>query len=411
MTAGAPAPSTDGLRLWSPFGRLVIARGVSAVGNSLGIVAMPLLVLAVGGEPTAVGAVLLAAMVPRIVFTLVGGVLADRGTPRQVMIGADLLAAASQLALASLYATDRASVGVIAALAVVHGVGASMFMPASASIVPSLVHKEELQRANARVSVALSIGGIVGAGLGGVIAAAFGLQWALVIDAATFFVSACLVFSLRPSPGWLDEPASEAEGEDASPSMLALVREGMREAFRRSWFAIALVLHLVHNTAAAAWFVGAPLAALEYFGGPEAWGLLSASSTAGGLLGGILASKLTTAHPLRLSAVLFGATGFPMVLLREEASVWLLVVVVFLALAAATVGSVLWTTVVQQSYQPQVLARINAVDFSLAMVGAVLGFVLAGPLIALLGLTAAMTWLGIILLATSLVVSAVLWRR
>jgi predicted MFS family arabinose efflux permease len=372
---------------------------------------MPLLVLAVGGKPTAIGVVLLAAMVPRIVFTLVGGVLADRGTPRQVMIGADLLSATSQFVLASLYATDRANVSVIAALAMVHGIGASLFMPASASIVPSLVHKGELRRANARVSVALSIGGIVGAGLGGVIAATFGLQTALVIDAATFLASACLVFSLRPSPGSRDEPAPDAKREDASPGIVTLVREGTREAFRRSWFGIVMVLHLVYNTAAAAWFVGAPLAAMQYFGGPAAWGLLSASSTAGGLLGGILASKITTGHPLRLSTMLFGTTGFMMILLRAQVQVWVLVVVVLLALAAATVGSVLWTTVVQESYQSNVLARVNAVDYSLAMVGAVLGFLLAGPLIALLGLTAAMTCLGLSLLATSLVVTAVLWRR
>jgi predicted MFS family arabinose efflux permease len=373
----------------------------------MSIVTLPLMVLGIGGSSSAVGAVLLAGMVPRIFFSMLGGTMADWRTPKSVMIASDVLSAAAQATLGVVYMLGLARLWIVIILTLVLGSSTAMFMPASSSILPRLVEKEKLHTANSRLTIALNIGGIIGGGVAGVLISALGIGWVFLIDALTFLVSAGSVTAVRPR---LSVPDRADSPDEKAPGFVSLLRDGLRASVRYPWFWRSLSLHLCLNLAVGAWFVCAPIAAVRYLGGSIAWSALATASTVGGLLGGIVAARLQVSRPLRTGLLVFGVTGVQLVALGLRAPLPLLVVIVGLCVAGSAFGSVLWATALQHAFPGDLLARVNAVDFSVSMAGATLGYLAAGPMTNLLGLAQTLVALGVILLAMTALVWLALGR-
>src|SRR5881227_1692452 len=94
--------------------------------------------------------------------------------------------------------SGHAQVWELIALQLVHGAATGVFRPAASGLTPQLVPSEQLQAANGLMYLTLSIGGIVGPGVGGALVATVGAGWALLGDAATFALAAVLLARIRP---------------------------------------------------------------------------------------------------------------------------------------------------------------------------------------------------------------------
>src|SRR4029079_13489764 len=149
---------------------------------------------------SALGLVLAAGLVARVVFLLAGGAVADRLPRQRVSQVADLLRTGSQSVVAVLLLSGHARVWHLVALFALFGAADAFFSPASTGLVPQIVSAGRIQQANALMSLSRSLAWVAGPALAGLIVAGPGPGWAFAVDAATFAVSSVSLALLRLPP-------------------------------------------------------------------------------------------------------------------------------------------------------------------------------------------------------------------
>ena len=148
---------------FSPLGNRNFAwyytsRIVDTLGTMMSSVSLAFAVLGVTDSATALGQVLAAHSIPLVVLLLFGGVIADRLPRTLVMQASNLVAALSQGLLAALVISGQAELWMFVVLSAVNGASDAIGFPAMAGMVPQLVRRDQLQSANALLS--LSRGGL-----------------------------------------------------------------------------------------------------------------------------------------------------------------------------------------------------------------------------------------------------------
>jgi MFS family permease len=181
----------DFLRLWG-------AATVSQVGSQISLIALPLVAVLVL-EASAFQVALLTTFdfLPFLLFGLPAGVWVDRLPRRPVMIATDLGRAVALLTIPLAYTADVLTLGQLYAVGFLVGVMTVFFELAHASFVPSLVERRQLIEGNSKLEISRSAAYIGGPGLGGVLVEALRAPGAIVVDAASFIVSALFVLRIR----------------------------------------------------------------------------------------------------------------------------------------------------------------------------------------------------------------------
>jgi predicted MFS family arabinose efflux permease len=364
------------------FRLLFGAQAVSVLGDRMVAVALAFAVLRLGGGASAVGLVLASRTLPLLACLVVGGVVADRTSPRATMVGADLSRVATQGALAALLIGGSPPIWVVAALSGATGAATGFFNPASTGLMPALVAPDELMQANGLRNTARAGGEIVGPAVAGVLVAAAGPGWAIGVDAATFAVSAAFLVRLRAPR------ATRA----APPSFLADLRAGWGEFRSRTWLWSLVCAAAVGNMLWGAWSALGPVVAARELGGARAWGGVLAAMGVGALLGGIVAIRARPRRPLVASVLVTGLFVVPLLLLAAGAGVLVLAVGALLAGLAMMLGGSLWESTLQREVPAAALSRVSSYDWLGSLAFQPLGLVMWGPLAAALGLSTAL-WL------------------
>jgi MFS family permease len=162
---------------------LVGAVGLSALGDWLALVPLTIHFQEATGSGMTVALLYFAIWAPSVVLAGPAGLLADRYDPRRVLLLVSLAQAAVAVVLAF-----AAGTGVILVLAVLLGVGFAVAQPAEFALVPRVAGEARLAVANGRVETARYAGFAVGPLIGGMLAAAGGLEVAMLVNAVTFLV-------------------------------------------------------------------------------------------------------------------------------------------------------------------------------------------------------------------------------
>lgn len=376
---------------------LFAGRTISMLGSTVAPVALAFAVVGLTGSPADLGLVLAASFLPQILFLVVGGVWADRVPRHIVMIAADLVGAAAQALLAVLLLTGTAEIWHVAAVAVVRGVSAAFFMPASSGVVPQVVRPHHLQQANALLGVSRNATGIGGAAFGGLLVAAVGPGWALAVDAATYVVGACFLAFLRL-------PAVPAVRQ----RFVQEIREGWHEVRSRTWlWAIVLQFTLINAFSWAAFFVLGPFVAARSLGGPAAWGLILTAEAAGMLVGGFVALRRRPRRPLVVGNLGILLIALPLAALALGAHELWIAVAAFVAGVGVEFFEVLWATTLQQEIPEEKLSRVSSYDWLGSFALVPLGTVAVGPLAATLGLSGTLWLAAAVVVVASLAALAV----
>lgn len=207
-----PHPRTSGLQLLRenpPFRRLWAARAISSVGDSLGLVALILVVLEHTGSPVAVSLLLLAGdFLPSFAGPF-GGIIGDRVDRKRVMAVCEVTGGA----VFALIALLQPGFGFLLALVAFQGVVRQAFLPASRASVPLLVDEPELATANATIGFGTNGLEVAGPLLASVLLTVVGLRFLLALDAATFLTAGLVLMTLPslraaspPAESWLSRP-------------------------------------------------------------------------------------------------------------------------------------------------------------------------------------------------------------
>ncbi|MFC9329878.1 MFS transporter [Kitasatospora sp. NPDC057015] len=379
------------LREEPQFARLFAGQSLSVLGDRVSFVAVPFAVLHVGGSASDVGLVAAAALVPMLVFTLVGGVWADRLPRHRIMLASDLARFAVQGTAAALLLAGVAGVPELALLMLLFGTADAFFMPASTGLLPLVVAPERLREANALRGLLQSAGLVVGPALAGVLVALAGPGGALAFDALTFAASAAFLLRLRPR--------EKAAPGGAGDTFLGELRAGWAQVRSRTWIWSGMAAMAVyHVVVLPSVFVLGPVIADREWDGAASWSVVTAAFGAGAVLGDVCAYRLRPARPMALAAVALAVASCQALIIGSGGPVVLIAALEAVTGVGVSLFFVLWETSLQTHVPEDSLSRVSSYDHLLSAGLMPLGLVLAGPVSAALGLRPtlyAMTVLGV----------------
>lgn len=368
-------------RLGSNYRKLLAASVVSNLGDGVGLIAYPWLATAVTRNPVLVAGVAVAQRLPWLLFTLPAGVITDRHDRRRLMVAANSVRAALTTVVAGAVllrrgdlpqpgelvadpsvTTDVALYGVVVAAALLLGVAEILYDNSAQTIMPSLVEKADLEKANGRLwSAEMVANQFIGPPLAGfLLAAAFALPF--FVDAATFALSAVLIAAIAI-------PARAATDLEAAPESAPRQRwtteaaEGVRWLWHHHLLrSLAIVLGAINGLWTMA-FAVLTLFAQEVLGtGPTEFALLMTGAAVGGIIGGWagswISSRLGEGPSLWATIIVGGAS----LVVSGLANAW---PVVWAMLAAGSLTGTVWNVItvsLRQTIIPDhLLGRVNSV--------------------------------------------------
>jgi MFS family permease len=364
-------------RYWRLWG----AVASSNLGDGLVSLAFPWLASLLTRDPMAIAGVALATRLPWLLFSLQAGVLGDRLDRRRLMISANTMRALVAGVTTAAVAFDVMTLPALYLAAFLLGMCEVVFDNTSQAILPAIVPRAQLDRANGTIMGAqMVIADFIARPLSGAIVGVT-LSLPFAIDAVTAGVSAALIASI---PGSFRTEAAAGDGPAAKVRMRTQVAEGLGWLWRhRLLRSLAVTLGIMNGTAAAtaATFVlfAQEILLLDGLG----FGLLLASGSVGGLAGSLLAPNVTArlgSGPTLLMTIVVPVVGFGATAVTSDP------VVVGAAFAAFTFTAVLWNVVtvsLRQTMIPDaILGRVNSVYRFLGWGAMPIGTLLGGALVA-----------------------------
>jgi MFS family permease len=189
-------------RVRLPLVALVGAEGISWGGNALARVAIPWFVLEAGGSAAQTGVVVGVEMLPVVLGSVFGGVLVDRLGHRFGSVLSDVVSGTTVALIQLLHALGVLSLPVLMALVFAGALLDSAGIAARKALLPDVAARAgvTLERANAVHATTLRSAILVGPALGGALIPVVGVGTVLVLDAATFALSAVMIGRLVPGP-------------------------------------------------------------------------------------------------------------------------------------------------------------------------------------------------------------------
>lgn len=365
---------------------LLLGRTISTGGDFLYQVALMLAIYQYShGKSYYIGLFWLVRLIPGLALGPFAGALADRMGYRPAMIVADLERLAFVTVLA--FALHPGTWAVIYPIAFCVTAGSSLFNPANVGLIPALVPStSERMAANAAVMQVTSLAGIVGCAAGG-FGTGLGYQGLLLIDSATFAVSAITLFFIRtrtpkPSPSAADvgeETSAEGEAEGRFGGLLG----GFRLVASRPVLVFAAAVMALPELASGAsviWVV--PYAHDVLHLSASVAGYLYAALGVGALLGGFVAAAVGAS--VRLDYLLAGSIAAGGIVFALYGAIPILAsALLFLLLVglAETVEYAAFETLLQQAVPENMIGRaagtLNSYLFNMMLIGNVLSGFLA----------------------------------
>ncbi|MGH8950885.1 MAG: MFS transporter [Acidimicrobiia bacterium] len=388
--------------LGANYWKLWTASVITNFGDGVAIVAYPWLASAVTRSPVHIALVTVATRLPWLLFSLPAGVVADRVDRKRLVVVMDVIRSAATVAVAvAVFASqaDLASPADIASgvaqsppnatflLVVVYVAAlllgtAEVFRDNSAqTLMPSLVDKENLERANGRMwGAEMVMNSFAGPPAGGfLIAVAFALPF--FVDAATFAVSAAMILTIagrfRASP--------EAGAEVKAPSFREELKEGVRWLWSHDLFRpMAISLGVLNGMAALAIATYVLFVQEILHLDATAFGAILTAGAVGGVVGSLLAPRVSKrigqGTSLFASILVFAAT---LLVTGLTSSVW----VVWAMAAISSFFVMLWNVItvsLRQALIPdRILGRVNSVYRFLGWGMIPIGSFLGGLVVAL----------------------------
>jgi MFS family permease len=382
------------------FRRLFLGQALSMLGDRITFVALPFGVLAIGGSAGDVGLVIAASTLPFALFTLVGGVWADRLPRHRVMLVSDLVRCASQGLAAVGLLTGEITVLQLAVLQLVFGTADAFFSPAVTGIVPTVVPAARIQEATALRALVQSASLVVGPSLAGILVAVGGPGWALAVDAATFAVSAFFLARLVPDVA--------ARLDEVSTSFLTELRQGFAEVRARSWVVSFLGgMAAYHVVVLPAVFVLGPVLAEQEYDGASSWAVVVAVFGVGSVAGNVIALRWRPSRPLAVAAVALVVASCQALIVGSGLSIAAIAALEGVTGVGVSLFFTLWESVLAEQIPERSISRVSSYDYLCSTGLMPVGLALAGPAADAFGIHATLHAMTIIGLPVALAVLAV----
>ena len=391
-----PGAEEPGLRGNRDFRVVLAGQATSALGDAISLTAMPLLVLFLTGSGALMGIVGALQLLPDLVLGLMAGALADRWDRRRMMALADAGRAVLTAAIPVSFWLGLPAMAVILVVALPINALRVLSDAAFTSSVPALVGREQLGRANSYLEATLSVPFIVGPAVAGVLVSTIGPAATIAIDAASFAVSALSLTLVRRT--------LRADRVGTAPRILADIGEGIRFVWRRR--VLRMVIGYWSLIAIA---TTALIPALGYYLtvdrqlGPQLFGFVGSAWSVGYLLGSLGAGRLGDRR-VGLRMLLAGAAiGVMLVVIAVSPMPAVHLAAGFAVGAALAVLLVSYMTLRASITPDELLGRVGSTARTISVGLQPLGMLAGGAVIEAADGGAALTAMGVLAIAVSLV--------
>lgn len=358
--------------LW--FGQLV-----SSAGSQMQIVAVNWQIYLLTGSAFALGLIGLMRVIPIIIFSLIGGSIADVFNRKKVLLASQIFLAIFSGLLAITTFTHTASPLIIYILTILAAVALSFNTPAQQAFVPNLVRREHLANALSLNVILRQISTIAGPAIAGFLIAKFGVGSIYTFDAVSFFAVIGSLLAMKAS--------GEVEGKtEATKVSLSSILEGL--VFVKShvmiWSTMILDFFSTFFSSASALL---PIFAKDILHvGPQGLGLLYASISLGALLAGaIIANMKTLPKQGKILLISVGFYAIGTIIFGFSRSFFLSLFALFIVGAGDSVSTVIRNTLRQILTPDHIRGRMTAVNMIFFMGGPQLGEFEAGALASFAG--------------------------
>jgi predicted MFS family arabinose efflux permease len=255
----------------------------SSVGTLMQTFAQAWLVLQLTKSSFLLGLDSFLGSIPIVLFSLVGGVLADRTERQKLLLGSQFVQMACAFLLAGLFATGVVKIWHILTLSFIVGTAQSFGGPAYSALIPSLVKAEDLPNAIALNSIQFNAARILGPSIGGVALVALGASWCFGLNGISFV--AVIISLLIIHPQFVPSKSRE--------SVLTSMKEGFGFIRRQGTMEALIVLAFMMTLLAFPVVVFLPVFARDVFhGGPNVFTILLVCSGAGSICGALTVAAL-----------------------------------------------------------------------------------------------------------------------
>jgi len=368
------------------FRRLWSAQVVSEIGDWFYTLAIYNLLLQLTGHAGSVALALVLQVLPQTFIGPTAGVVNDRLRRKHVMIASDIGRMA--IVLCMLFIRSKEMVWLVYPLLMAETLLAAFFEPARNAVIPNIVEREDVVVANTLASTTWSVNLMLGATLGGVVAALLGRDAVFLLNGLSFLLSAALIWRMT-----FAEPHAEGGGQfkareliDFSP-ILAGIRYVRAHARLRSTILVKFGNLIIGPSWVLFTVMGQNEFAVRWRGmAPErgaflGMSLLLGARGLGALLGPVLTASWAGHWKHRLELAIFwgylgAATGYTM--LGLSGHLWQACLCVMLAHFGSSIVWVFSTTLLQMQSDDKFRGRVFAADIGLSMFTIAAGAYLAG---------------------------------
>lgn len=264
------------------------------------LVALTWLVLQKTGSGVAVGTVLLAAAVPRALLTLIGGAISDRLPPNHIATLSAVINTILVGVVAILLWFNIFQLHYLIIIAGIFGISDAFLYPATLTVLPRLINKPLLVKANSLMQGGEQITNVIGPAAAGIVIGAFGLPIAFTLNAALFGLGGLLLWLIR-------QPKQKTQAIAPSvPQLVGEIVEGVRYAWNHVEIRFSLLILAMLNLATLGpSVVGmAKLVELRFGGSATTYGFLQAAFGVGAFVGVLATSQIKSVRNPGLSLVL-----------------------------------------------------------------------------------------------------------
>ena len=349
---------------------LWIGQVVSLIGTNMRLVAVPIQVYALTNDVVAVGLIGLAEVVPLIVFSIIGGTIADRTERKSLIVYMQFGLLAAAAALAVVASMDEPSLVAIYGLVAVSSTFSAIERPARTAILPSIIGEAKMTSAIALRQVAFQTTQIVGPAIGGILIASFDVVIVYFIDAVTYLAA---IVAMR----WIPRVQPEVDREQTP---LQAMKEGLQFAVKTRvilWIFVIDLIAMIFGMPRAVF----PALAKDTFNSDETVaGLLYAAPAAGALIGALMSGwvKRINRHGVAVivAVVIWGAA----ITLAGLSLFSLVLTLIFFAVAGAAdvISAVFRGTMLIEATPDNLRGRVSALNLMVVIGGPRLGDVEAG---------------------------------
>ena len=346
------------------FTMVVIGQIISLFGNAILRFALPLYLLRETDSSSLFGAVTACSFIPMVIFSFLGGVIADRVNKRNIMVALDFFTAI--IIVVFYFALGQIPLVplMIVMLMLLYGISGA-YQPSVQASIPLLVDYEALAKGNAIINMVSTLSNLLGPAIGGVLFGAFGLTPILVISIVCFIISAIMeIFIHIPY-----------QKRDKGKGIFATVRNDLIESFyfvkreKPIFLSVVGILAIFNLVLSAAMIVGIPVMVVQVLGMSDAdLGIAQGALGLGGLIGGLLAGTSTQKIKIRYNyiyllicsstALIMGISLMSVV--PSSIGFWLITVMSFITMCVSTMFTISIFTVVQQQTPIHLLGKVMA---------------------------------------------------